>query len=161
MFAQSRGLFDLPAADKAAMPFNGTLDIGYLGSGGQALDEESGMGPLTPRKGFMLTNNGVFEPGFELDAADPLRGATLFWPPAHAAARLREGHPALHGRAHDLNHRLNALLFAAVGLGDAERLAPARLAIHGDQDDALPARPARRGRRACSAPVPMPDWGSL
>ena len=23
------------------MPFNGTLDIGYLGSGGQALDEES------------------------------------------------------------------------------------------------------------------------
>ena len=59
-FEQSRLLFEQPAAVKAAMPFNGTLDIGYLGSGGQALDAEGRA--RDTKEGFMLTNNGVFDP---------------------------------------------------------------------------------------------------
>ena len=81
-FEQARGLFALPMEIKASMPFNGTLDIGWLGSGGQALDEESGA--RDTKEGFMLTNNGVFDRSFELIPGDPLAGATLFWPPAEA-----------------------------------------------------------------------------
>ena len=38
-FAQSQLLFALPHTAKNSMPFNGTLDIGYLGSGAQALEK--------------------------------------------------------------------------------------------------------------------------
>ena len=120
-FEQSRGLFALPAAAKAAMPFNGTIDIGYLGSGGQSLDAE-GQARDT-KEGFMLTNNGVFDPSFNVTEGDPLAGATLFWPPADA---LPEYEPVLRSYTAaltKLNHQLNSLLFAALGMGETERLA--------------------------------------
>eukprot|EP00965_Chrysotila_dentata_P246035 6206921-Pleurochrysis_carterae.AAC.3 len=44
VLVQARALFDLPADVKLSMPFDAELDVGYLGSGGQALDESSGEG---------------------------------------------------------------------------------------------------------------------
>ena len=120
-FVQSRDLFALPAAMKETMPVNGTLDIGYLGSGGQALDEEGGIGDT--KEGFMLTNNGVFNPSFTLSADDPLAGAELHWPPRDVLPNYERILRAYTAALSSLNHRLNALLFRAVGLGESERRA--------------------------------------
>ena len=120
-FDAARGLFALPAEAKRAMPFDSALDIGYLAAGGQALDEESGVGDT--KEGFTLTNNGVFNASFRLTPSDPLAGAQLRWPPADA---LPEYEPTLRAYTAALtrvNHELNALLFAALGLGEADRRA--------------------------------------
>ena len=127
-FEQARLLFEQPAAVKAAMPFNGTLDIGYLGSGGQALDAEGRA--RDTKEGFMLTNNGVFDPSFVLSADDPLAGATLHWPPEDALPKYEGVLRAYTAALSRLNRRLNQFLFAAVGLGEAERLELARQPFH-------------------------------
>ena len=117
-FAQSEALFALPAEVKRGMAFVPDLDIGYLTN--QALDEESGA--TDTKEGFMLTNNRVMtEPGWsDLDADDPLAGAELLWPPLPEYERTLRRYVAQVTR---VNHALNKLLFASLGLGDAERLA--------------------------------------
>ena len=102
------------------MPFDSALDIGYLAAGGQALDEESGVGDT--KEGFTLTNNGVFNASFRLTPSDPLAGAQLRWPPADA---LPEYEPTLRAYTAALtrvNHELNALLFGRLA-GEADRRA--------------------------------------
>ena len=120
-FAQARALFALPTEVKAAMPFDGTLDIGWLGSGGQALDEETGA--RDTKEGFMLTNNGVFDPSFNLSQEDPLAGAILYWPPATELPAYESVLRKYTAALTQLNHELNRLLFLGLGLSDASRVA--------------------------------------
>jgi isopenicillin N synthase-like dioxygenase len=119
-FEAARALFELPSDVKRSLEFVPELDIGYLNS--QALDEESGAEDT--KEGFMLTNNGVMTGAdFVLDPADPLQGATLHWPPSDL---LPSYEPTLRHFAAEVtrvNHVLNRLLFASLGLGEAERLA--------------------------------------
>jgi isopenicillin N synthase-like dioxygenase len=67
-FAISRQIFDLPVDVKTSMPFNPTLDIGYLGSGLQAvgltkqsqssqLSQQSSSSQIDIKEQFMMTNN--------------------------------------------------------------------------------------------------------
>ena len=156
-FVQSRDLFALPAAMKEAMPFNGTLDIGYLGSGGQALDEEGGIGDT--KEGFMLTNNGVFDPSFTLSADDPLAGAELHWPPRDVLPNYERILRAYTAALSSLNHRLNALLFRAVGLGESERRALAAQPFTvTKQMRYTPSQSQRSGELGAGAHA---DWGAL
>jgi isopenicillin N synthase-like dioxygenase len=76
------------------------------------------------KEGFMLTNNAIMdyriEPGagFVPPDSDPLRGATLRWPPNLPRYRpvIRKYFAALYA----LNRRLNAVLFSSLGLSDSE-----------------------------------------
>ena len=82
-FEQSKRLFDLPAATKAGLTFNATLDIGYTGGSGviQALDpNQTTTSAADTKEGFMHTNNAVMD-GTPVRPEDPLHGATLRWPP--------------------------------------------------------------------------------
>ena len=77
----------------------------------------------------MLTNNAVQQPGHPpVNEADPLEGATLHWPPLQGyEAPIR----AYFAAAYRLNRRLNALLFASLGMPPAEeqRLGGAPFAV--------------------------------
>ena len=58
-FEQSKRLFDLPAATKAGLTFNATLDIGYTGGSGviQALDpNQTTTSAADTKEGFMHSN---------------------------------------------------------------------------------------------------------
>ena len=118
-FEQSRLLFDLPDEVKRGLAFNASLDIGYTGGSGtsQALDPTKPAAADT-KEGFMLTNNGVML-GAPVADADPLAGATLLWPPGldEYQAKIRR----YFAQAYALNRRLNAMLFAALRLDEAER----------------------------------------
>ena len=161
-FEQSKGLFALPPDAKAAMPFNGTLDIGYLGSGGQALDEESTS--RDTKEGFMMTNNGVFDAAFNLSVSDPLDGATLFWPPKDALPDYERVLREYTAQLTALNHKLNSLLFAALGLSEADRIALARQPFTvTKQLRYVPAevRPSDQQDQAQIGAGAHADWGAL
>lgn len=119
-FEQSRTLFALPLATKRSMPFEPQWDIGYMDD--QALDEESGV--KDTKEGFLMTNNVVVtDPTFEIDSSDPLANSRLKLPPlVHYEGVMRRWASALYG----LNHRLNSLMFQALGLDDFDRLKIAR-----------------------------------
>ena len=71
----------------------------------------------------MLTNNRVMtEPGFVPDTADPLAGATLLWPPAEQLPEYERTLRRYVAEVTRVNHDLNRLLFASLGLGEVERL---------------------------------------
>lgn len=107
-FAASKALFALPWETKQGLDFVQHLDIGYMGAGGQALDEESGVADT--KEGFVLSNNAVMAGG-RVDPRDPLAGSEARWPPVpDYEATMREWAAALYG----LNARLNTLMFAAV-----------------------------------------------
>jgi len=119
-FAEAERLFALPPEAKRALEFDVHLDIGYLGAGGQALDTEEGR---DTKEGFLLSNNGVFDPAHNVSLEDPLAGATLRWPPLEGYELILRRYTAA---CYALNHRLNYLLFRGLGLNDTERLAIAR-----------------------------------
>ena len=161
-FEQSKGLFALPPDAKAAMPFNGTLDIGYLGLGGQALDEESTS--RDTKEGFMMANNGVFDAAFNLSVSDPLDGATLFWPPKDALPDYERVLREYTAQLTALNHKLNSLLFAALGLSEADRIALARQPFTvTKQLRYVPAevRPSDQQDQAQIGAGAHADWGAL
>eukprot|EP00962_Isochrysis_galbana_P042263 scaffold15735_cov103-Isochrysis_galbana.AAC.3 len=125
-FAQSAALFALPEQTKRGLTFDLSLDIGYSGGSGvgQSLDPNA---TATDRKeGFMLTNNAVMEYRVGPGGApappdrDPLRGATLRWPPK--LPRYRPVISRYFAVLYALNRRLNTLLFSSLGLSDAEAL---------------------------------------
>lgn len=120
-FEQSRELFALPPHVKRNLTFVPHLDIGYLGSGGQALDEESGVGDT--KEGYMMTNNGIFDPVFKLNSQDPLEGATLSWPPANMLPQYQRVMRSYTREVTRVNHELNGLLFASLGLNESDQQA--------------------------------------
>ncbi|KAJ8602277.1 hypothetical protein CTAYLR_003681 [Chrysophaeum taylorii] len=109
MFAQSKAMFSLPVEVKRSLAFVPHKDIGYLAD--QALDEDSGAQDV--KEGFMLTNNAVFRRHFAVDPSDPLAGSDNLWPPLPAYEPVMRDYAA---HFYALNHRLNALLFRALGL---------------------------------------------
>ena len=58
-FDVARSVFDLPLNDKLALKFDPQLDVGYVGSGVQALDQSSSSSQLTPdtKEQFMMSMN--------------------------------------------------------------------------------------------------------
>ena len=115
-FEQSEKFFSLPIESKRELAFVPELDIGYLTN--QALDEDTGA--VDTKEGFMFTNNGVMQPGFKLNQSDPLSGSTALWPPLAGYELTIRSYVKEVTR---VNHVLNRLLFASLGLGDDARLA--------------------------------------
>ncbi|KAG7340673.1 2OG-Fe(II) oxygenase superfamily-domain containing protein [Nitzschia inconspicua] len=87
-FDISKQLFDLPLHIKQSMPFDGTLDIGYLAAGGQALEKtlrtaatepqqqqqqqqstekQEGEGQIDTKEQFMMTNNKLITASADAD----------------------------------------------------------------------------------------------
>ena len=128
-FQVAAKLFDLPLDTKRSMPFDGTLDIGYVGSGGQALDQESNDTAIPDTKEqFMMTNNKlVTDPSAAAsDPDDVFEGSNNFAVPQipeHA-----ETVKAYMSAVYKLNVRLNELLFDAMGgdMADAQKRAAAK-----------------------------------
>ena len=163
-FEQSRAFFDLPSEEKRLLRFNATLDIGYTGGAGtqQALDPTKAEIADT-KEGFMLTNNGVMDSNSVL-SDDPLTGATLEWP--HGLPAFELAFRAYYKAMYDLNRALNAVLFSALGLGDAEadRLGSAPFCVLKLLRYAPVEAPADRSADASSQGLGAgahSDWGSL
>ena len=73
------------------------------------------------QEAFLMTNNQLLTSGPEHAAevaGDPFAGAKLFWPPVEGHAEAARAYTAA---AAALNARLNALLFDALGVGEAEQ----------------------------------------
>lgn len=159
LFNQSRAFFEeLPLDEKRALGFDATLDVGYMTD--QALDEDTGR--VDAKEGFTVTNNAVFEPSYEPDAAalvDPLQGA-LRWPPARLLPDFEPATRAYYGEALRVLRVLHEALFDAMGVSAAER---ARL---GRRPFAV-LKQMRYGERAAGAEEvdigagAHCDWGSL
>jgi len=178
-FDASRAVFALPSATKrspapeqhfckhkaptvvpeganptAGLAFVPELDIGYLAD--QALDEDTGV--RDTKEGFLLTNNGVFDGAFDVDESDPLDGAQLKWPPVDGyEATMREWTRELYR----LNHELNAVLFAALGLSETDRLALARQPFVVVKQLRYPPSQTQTGASSVLGAGAHADWGSL
>lgn len=119
-FRQSHALFALPEDIKRSMAFVPHLDIGYQGSGDQALDESSKF--KDTKEGYLMTNNAVMQADFELDPADPLQGSTLHLPPVTLLPKYEATLRKYAAAMTSTNHKLNKLLFQALGLSEKDRL---------------------------------------
>jgi len=117
----SAEVFALPAAVKEAMPFDPFLDIGYQCPGSQQLDAAGTPVHGDTKEAFLMTNNALLsDPSHVPIADDPFAGAKLHRPPVAAHEAVTRAYVAAAGA---LNARLNALLFDAMGLAEAERAA--------------------------------------
>lgn len=167
-FEQSAALFGLPAAVKRNLTFVPHLDIGYVGSGRQALDEESGAGDA--KEGFVMTNNAVFDEAFALDPQDPLAGSTLHLPPETLLPRYEPVMRRWAAELHRVNRELNELMFDALNLSRDERSGLAQRPLTVLKQ--LRYAPASHTVQDASASAPAPvgealgagahtDWGAL
>jgi isopenicillin N synthase-like dioxygenase len=171
-FEVAAKLFALPEAEKRAMPFDGHLDIGYVGSGVQTLDPNGKVQHTGDTKEqFMMTNNklitdttatGAVTCTFALSPSriDPdnvFEGSVNFSPtvPDHAVTTREYASKSYH-----LNQRLNSLLFLALGLdetaqttlGNEPFLVLKQMKYAGDPSD------PSKGKFGAGAHA---DWGSF
>mmetsp|Transcript_8148 Transcript_8148/g.17266 ORF Transcript_8148/g.17266 Transcript_8148/m.17266 type:complete len:243 (+) Transcript_8148:703-1431(+) len=135
-FDLAHQLFRLPLADKRAMPFDGTLDIGYVGSGQQQLDPDGTVQFVGDTKEqFMMTTNKLIVTKTKTNNEQSTTTDDCTIDPDRVFAGSQNCHPkvprhaevtsAYASAAYRLNLRLNALLFDALTLppDDATRIA--------------------------------------
>lgn len=112
-FEASKALFALDSQEKAKMPFDRNLDIGYAGSGSQNLDP-SGLTELPDTKEQFLqsTNSLMQDPDYQLDPDLIFAGSKNFSPPVADYSKVTQAYASA---AYQLNNRLNSLLFECLG----------------------------------------------
>jgi isopenicillin N synthase-like dioxygenase len=119
-FQVAADLFSLPRSVKEAMPFDGQLDIGYVGSGGQALDSLSE--ETDSKEQFMMTNNRLItskETNLEIDPDDVFAGSQNYDIPQ--VSNHKSVTQKYMSAVYKLNMRLNELLFQALNADEETR----------------------------------------
>jgi isopenicillin N synthase-like dioxygenase len=141
-FAAAQQLFALPAETKAHMPFDATLDVGYVGGGVQSLNPDGRVQVSGDTKEqFMMTNNQLItaptisslttankegditsRTSRSTVTTDPdsiFDGSFNYAPPVPGYGETTSAYASALFR---LNQRLNSLLFEALALEDNDAI---------------------------------------
>jgi isopenicillin N synthase-like dioxygenase len=183
-FKISKQLFDLPEDVKQSMPFDGTLDIGYLGSGGQALektlienggkeekeselpeDKSSVTNQIDTKEQFMMTNNKLVttsseeEDALRVDPDNVFGGSQNYNLLPHIPDHPRVTSSYMSA-AYKLNWKLNSCLFDALNLDKSTRdaLGNHPFLVLKQMKYAGPPSDPSRGQYGAG---PHTDWGSF
>jgi isopenicillin N synthase-like dioxygenase len=179
-FDISRQLFDLPMDVKQSMPFNGTLDIGYLAAGGQALEktltaveassehdnDPKNQSQIDTKEQFMMTNNKLItaptdadDTALYVDPENVFEGSQNYnlqpHIPNHSIVTS-----AYMSAAYKLNWRLQEYLFDALQLDEQQRqgLGQHPFLVLKQMKYAGPPSDPSKGQYGAG---PHTDWGSF